>query len=154
MAKLTGGKFYEGALMGAASGAIAFGASELIGVYLPAIKELEARAIEMLGGEAEVLRRQSLDRKFTDPLKMSDRTEAEYFDRVRALYEATKDKFSPNVNLPRSVDIGNTGVRFGRLHVRLQEGSTVFHFDKFGMVTDPINYFREYLYQKYVYGIK
>jgi hypothetical protein len=154
IAELTGGKFYEGAMMGAVSGAVGFGASELIGVYLPAIKELEARAIEMLGEQALKLKNSSLGRTFSDCIEVETLNEDVPFNMVKALYEESKGRFSPNIQLLRSIDIGKISVRFGSLHVRLQEGLTVFHFDNFDIVVDPINHYREYQYQKTVCGIE
>jgi len=155
IAELTGGKFYEGAMMGAVSGAVGFGTSELIGVYFPEIKRLEARAIEMLGEQAEALKRLSLGRKFTDPVQFSEPPlEPEYFDTLKALYESTKGRFSPNVQMLRSIDAGNVALRFGTLHARLERGLTVFHFDKFDIVDFPIQHGVEYLYQLLAYDIR
>lgn len=63
---------------------------------------------------------------------------------------------STNVQLLRSIDAGNQAVRFGPLHVRLQEGlavsQTVVHFDNFDIVTSPIRHGGEWLYQGFKYN--
>ena len=152
IAELTGGRFYEGAVMGVVSAGIAVGASELIGVYLPEIKKLEAKAIEMLGENVKKLEERSLGRKFEDRVEFSGwMTEAER-DRVNAFYESTKDKFSPNIRLLRSIDKGHDPGRFGPMHVRFDDLRV--HFDIYDIVTDPFNHLREYLYQYYKHNIQ
>jgi hypothetical protein len=78
--------------------------------------------------------------------------EAEYFDRVRALNDANKSKFSPSIQLLRSIDWAKQAVRFGPLHMRLEQGLTVFHFDNFDIVTSPIRHGIEFLYQGFKYN--
>jgi RHS repeat-associated protein len=156
IAELTGGKFYEGAMMGAVSGAVGFGTSELIGVYFPEIKRLEARAIEMLGKTALDLKRASLGRDFNEKVEKQSIEGSDPFNKVKALYEAYKNKFSPNIQLLRSIDAGNQSVRFGSLHVRLLEAlgvsRTEFHFDNFDVVTSPIRHGAEWFYQGIVHN--
>jgi RHS repeat-associated protein len=159
-AEMTGGRFYEGAMMGAVSGAVGFGTAELTGRYLPAIKALEARIIEMLGGEAKTLKEESLDRKFTEPVRFGGLKGRDPYNVVSALYEGTKGDFSANIQLMRSIDVGNQALRFGPLHVRLELSPdtgnwfTSFHFDNFDIVTSPIQHGAEYLYQRFVHGIQ
>jgi len=145
VAEATGGKFYEGALMGTLSGVVAFGTVELVDVYLPQIRQLEARAIEMLGEKVRTLKKDSLGRPFKDSIEFGKMTEEER-DQVRALYESSKGRFSPNIQILRSIDAGHNPGRFGPLHVRFD--NLTVHFDNYDIVTHPFNHAREYFYQK------
>jgi hypothetical protein len=71
---------------------------------------------------------------------------------VRAKFRYDKNKFSPNIQILRSIDQGHNPGRFGPLHVRFDVPN--YHFDKYDIVTDPFNHVREYLYQKYKHGIQ
>jgi hypothetical protein len=151
VAQLTGGKFYQGALMGALSGAVGFTVSELIGVYLPTIKQLQAMVIQKLGQEAEILSENATERGFRDPIKFGDMTPEET-DWVKNLYDSTKNIFSPNITIPRSIDFGNDPGRFGALHVRFDDLN--YHVDNYDLVMDPFRHIAEYLYQKYINHIE
>lgn len=134
MAQLTGGKFYEGAMMGAVSGAVGFAASELVGQYFQKINEQLFRAMGILGPEAY---RNLQKQQGSDKLLYFDTSKENYL-RLQELYNDENYQFNPDIQFMRRLHLfGSEPTRFSGLDVRFDGKVGVYHFDKYDIVPAP-----------------
>jgi RHS repeat-associated protein len=139
-AELTGGDFYQGAMMGALSGAVGFSTSELVGGYLEQMDQrILGQAKEMLFPASKDAEQASKNMKLFAPKVPAEPIGPKQYEYAQTFYYQTKSSFNFDINLQRSLDVSG-GFKFGNMHIQnFKEGAYV-HFDRYDFVRAPIRH--------------
>ena len=136
MAELMGGKFYEGAMMGAGSAAIGFVASELVGPYMrgvrQAISELREQGLGTQMDEAKLaFYENGRDLNFSNKDVTREPIKSGQYEAANQIYYRMIKSLSPETKFWTTFDLRHEGFKIGPYHFQQNAGGLDYsvHFE-------------------------
>jgi len=145
VAELTGGRFLQGAIMGAASGAIAFGVSELVGPYARAEKQARSELREQglsgeMDGAEERFNQNDQNRDFSKRDAGRQPIQSHQYGAARQIYDRMIKSLSPETKFWTTFD-KHGGFKIGPYHFQenVQDFPYSVHFER-DIVRNPLGH--------------